>query len=143
MDEDSLTATAMSTINLTLSAELDQKLRIEATKQGVEPDRYILNTLTTSLQPTAITEASLLNQINTGLSQETWKHYHSLIQKRQAETLTEEDYTQLIELSTRLETLNVQRIQALIHLATLRNRTLDEVMQDLGINTQFDVLDHG
>lgn len=143
MSQDSLTATAMSTINLTLSAELDQKLRIEATKQGVEPDRYILNTLTTRLQPTAITEASLLNQINTGLSQETWKHYHALIQKRQAETLTKEEYTQLTELSTRLETLNVQRIQSLIHLATLRNQTLDEVMQDLGINTQFDVLDHG
>ena len=43
INKDSLTATAMSTINLTLSAELDRRLRIEATKQGVEPDRYILN----------------------------------------------------------------------------------------------------
>jgi hypothetical protein len=133
----------MSTINLTLSEELDRKLRIEATKQGVEPDRYILNTLATSLQPAVSTEASLLEKINTGLSQESWQQYHALIQKRQAETLTEEDYTQLIQLTTRLETLNVQRIQSLIQLATLRNQTLDEVMQDLGINTEFDVLDHG
>jgi hypothetical protein len=133
----------MSTINITLSEELDQKLRIEATKQGVEPDRYILNTLTTTLKPAAPTEASLLNQINTGLSQEAWQHYHALIKKRQAEALTEEEYTQLIELTTRLENLNVQRIHSLIHLATLRGRTLDEVMQDLGINTELDVLDHG
>jgi hypothetical protein len=133
----------MSTINLTLSEELDQKLRTEATKQGVEPDRYILNALITNLQPAALTEASLLNQINTGLSQDAWQSYHALIKKRQAETLTGEEHTQLIELTTRLETLNVQRIQSLMHLATLRSRTLDEVMQDLGINTELDVLDHG
>ena len=133
----------MSTINLTLSEELDQKLRIEATKQGIEPDRYILNTLTTNLKPAAPTEASLFNQINTGLSQEAWQQYHALIQKRQAETLTEAELTQLIELTNRLEALNVQRIQALIHLATLRDQTLDEVMEALGINTELDVLDHG
>ncbi len=133
----------MSTINITLSEELDQKLCIEATKQGVEPDRYILNTLTTSLQPDTPTEANLLNKINIGLSQENWHHYHVLIKKRQAEMLTEEDYIQLIQLTTHLETLNVQRIQSLIYLATLRDQTLDEVMQDLGINTEFDILDHG
>ena len=133
----------MSTINLTLSEELDQKLRTEATKQGVEPDRYILNTITTSLKLAAPTEASLLSQINVGLSQESWQHYHALIKKRQAEALTEEEHTQLIQLTTRLETLNVQRIQSLIHLATLRGQTLDEVMQDLEINTELDVLNHG
>jgi hypothetical protein len=114
MNEDSLPVTVMSTINLTLSEELDQKLRIAATKQGVEPDCYILNTLTTSLQPAAPSEASLLEKINTGLSQESWQQYHALIKKRQAETLTEEEYIQLIQLTTRLETLNVQRIQSLI-----------------------------
>ena len=142
MNEDSLTATAMSTINLTLPVELDRRLRIEATKQGVEPDRYILNTLVTRLQPDAPTEASLLDQINIGLSQESWQHYHALIKKRQAETLTEGEHTELVQLTTRLETLNVQRIQSLIHLATLRQQTLDEVMQDLGINTELDILDH-
>ncbi len=133
----------MSTINLTLSEELDQKLRTEATKQGVEPDRYILNTLITNLKPTAPTEVSLLDQINTGLSQDAWQSYHALIKKRQAETLTEKEHTQLIELTTHLETLNVQRIQSLIQLATLQDKNLDEVMQDLEINTESDVLDHG
>ncbi len=97
----------MSTINLTLSAELDRKLRLEATKQGIEPDRYILNTLTTSLQPAAITEASLLEKINIGLSQENWQHYHVLIKKRQAETLTEEEYSQLTQLTARLENYRI------------------------------------
>jgi hypothetical protein len=133
----------MSTISLTLPPELDHQLRTEAAKQGVEPDRYILNTLKSSLHLTVPTIASLLNQINGGLSQDTWQHYHALIKKRQAETLTQEEHTQLIQLTTHLEALNVQRIQALIHLATLRNQTLDEVMLDLGINTELDILDHG
>ncbi len=129
----------MTTINLTLSPELEQRLRTEAFKQGLEPDLYILNALQERLQrslPTSQpTKADLLLQINIGFSEQTWEQYHTLIAKRRAETLSPEEHGQLIQLSNRLESLNVARIQALIQLANLRNQTLEDLMQNLGINT--------
>ncbi|HAJ59506.1 MAG TPA: hypothetical protein DCP31_09730, partial [Cyanobacteria bacterium UBA8543] len=106
----------MTTINLTLSPELEQKLRTEAAKQGLEPDRYILNTLQErllSLPTSQPTEADLLQQINIGFCTSTWEQYHTLIAKRRAEILSPEEREQLIQLSDRLENLNVARIQAL------------------------------
>jgi deferrochelatase/peroxidase EfeB len=136
----------MTTINLTLSPELEQRLRTEALKQGLEPDLYILNTLQERLQPSIPTsqptEADLLQQINIGLSAQTWEKYHTLIAKRRAETLSPEEHAQLIQLSNRLENLNVTRIQALIQLANLRNQTLADLMQTLGINTEPEVMDY-
>jgi hypothetical protein len=135
----------MTTINLTLSPELEQKLRTEAAKQGLEPDRYILNTLQERLLslPTAqLTEADLLQQINIGFSAPTWEQYHALIAKRHAETLSPEEHEQLIQLSDRLENLNVARIQALIQLANLRNQSLTDLMQTLGINPAPEVMDY-
>jgi hypothetical protein len=129
----------MTTINLTLSPELEQRLRTEAFKQGLEPDLYILNTLQERLQPdiptSQPTEADLLQQINIGFSAQTWDQYHTLIAKRRAETLSPEEHDQ-VQLSNRLENLNVVRIQALIQLANLRNQTLEDLMRNLGINPE-------
>ncbi|MEP6518520.1 hypothetical protein [Microcoleus vaginatus] len=126
----------MTTITLNLSPELEQHIRTEASRQGVEPDRYILNALQERLQPrlptTQPTKADLLQQINIGFSAQTWEEYHALIAKRHAETLTPEEHKQLIQMSDRLEKLNVARIQALIQLATFRNQPLTELMQTLG-----------
>jgi deferrochelatase/peroxidase EfeB len=136
----------MTTINLTLSPELEQRLRTEALKQGLEPDLYILNTLQERLQPSLPTspptEADLLQQINIGFSAQTWEQYHTLIAKRHAETLSPEEHDQLIQLSNRLENLNVARVQALIQLANLRNQTLENLMQTLGINSDPEVMDY-
>ena len=107
----------MTTITLNLSPELEHKLCAEAAKQGLEPERYILNTLQERLQPSLPTaqptEADLLQQINIGFSAQTWEQYHTLIAKRHAETISPEEHEQLIQLSDRLEKLNVDRIQAL------------------------------
>ena len=126
----------MTPITLNLSPELEQQIRTEAARQGVEPDLYILNALQERLQPrlptTQPTEADLLQQINIGFSAQTWEEYHALIAKRHAETLTPEEHKQLIQMSDRLEQLNVARIQALIQLATFRNQPLTDLMQTLG-----------
>ncbi len=123
----------MTPITLNLSRELEHQIRTEASRQGVEPDRYILNALQERLQPrlptTQPTEADLLQQINIGFSAQTWEEYHALIAKRHAETLTPEEHKQLIQMSDRrLEQLNVARIQALIQLATFRNQPLTDLM---------------
>lgn len=135
----------MATITLNLSPELEHKLRDEAAKHGLEPDRYILSTLQERLETktaTEATESDLLKQINIGFPTEVWAQYHHLITKRQAETLSAEEHAQLIEFSDRLEKLNVDRIQALIQLAQLRNQTLSDLMQTLGISPNPETLDY-
>ncbi len=136
----------MTTITLNLSPQLQHQLFIEAAKQGLEPDYYILKTLQEHLQSSSSssqpTEADLLEQINIGFSATIWEQYHTLIAKRHAETLSSGEYNQLIQLSNRLENLNVTRIQALIKLATLRNQSLTELMENLGINSDPEVMDY-
>jgi putative heme iron utilization protein len=138
-----LSAIAMTAFTLNLTPELTQRLQTEAAKQGVEPDRFILHTLQERLKPVSDNdEAALLQTINIGLPPETWEHYHNLIAKRQAETLTPEEHRQLINLSTQIETLNVQRIQALIQLATRRHQPLPDLMESLGINPNPEVVEY-
>jgi hypothetical protein len=135
----------MNSITLQLSSELEQQLLSAAIEQGIEPDLYILNTLQERLRSNhsvPMTEAELIQQINIGLSSSDWEKYHALIVKRQAETLTQDEYQQLVSMSDRLEKLNVQRIQSLIQLAKLRQQTLPELMKNLGINSNPDVLDY-
>ena len=130
----------MTQITLDLSSELEAQLLAEAAKQGLDPQHYILETLHTRLAankatathlPTA--EADLLQQINLGLSADMWDEYYALIDKREVETLTAKEHNQLIEISDQIEALNVERIQALVQLAALRQQSLDDVMDDLGI----------
>ncbi|MBD2109450.1 hypothetical protein [Nodosilinea sp. FACHB-13] len=130
----------MTQITLYLSPELEIQLRAEAAKQGLDPQHYILETLHTRLSanqtatnhlPAA--EADLLQYINLGLPSEMWDEYYALIDKRQAETLTADEHYRLIEISDRIEALNVERIQALAQLAALRQQSLENVMDDLGI----------
>lgn len=78
-------------------------------------------------------ESDLLQEINLGVSADTWLKYHTLIGKRQDETLTEAEQQQLIEISDRLEVANVRRMKALIELSDLRGQSLSTVMQELGI----------
>jgi hypothetical protein len=134
----------MTAITLNLTPELTQRLHNEATKQGVETDRLILNTLQDHfpIEPTPVTEADLLQQINIGLPPATWEQYHTLIAKRQAETLTPTEHTQLIAISTELESLNVKQLNALIQLATRRNQPLPDLMQSLGINPNPEVVEY-
>ncbi len=135
----------MTAITLNLSPELEQELRTEAAKQGLEPDRYIIHALQERLQAKSAieaTESDLLKKINIGFPAETWAQYHTLIAKRQTETLTPREYERLIQLSDRLEKLNVVRIQALIQLAKLRNQTLHDLMQTLGISTNPKIADY-
>ena len=130
----------MTTITLELTPELEQQLRDEASKQGQDPSHYIVNVLSQRLSSVqseidclSQTEAALLHKINLGLPSETWELYHALIAKRQAETLTDEEQTRLIEISDEIEQANASRVGFLIELAKLRNTSLRLLMQQLGI----------
>ena len=78
-------------------------------------------------------ESKLLARINKGLPTDDRNRMRALIEKRDDETITEEEWRELAGLSDQLELLHADRLAALAELAKLKGVTLDEVMRQLGI----------
>jgi hypothetical protein len=78
-------------------------------------------------------ESALLARINKGLPAEDRDRMRALIEKRDDETITAEEWRELAALTDRLQMLHADRLAALAELARLRGVTLDEVMNRLGI----------
>ncbi|MCB0189058.1 MAG: hypothetical protein KDE31_32535, partial [Caldilineaceae bacterium] len=78
-------------------------------------------------------EAALLQQINLGIDPAAWQRYDVLKAKRRAATLTDAEHSELIAIGDQIELANARRIAALIQLAQLRHTSLEELMNQLGI----------
>ncbi len=78
-------------------------------------------------------EAQLLQQINQGVPTDLRAQYQVLRAKREAETLTEAEHQSLIKLSCQIEQIGADRLEALATLAQLRQVSLTDLMQTLGI----------
>ena len=78
-------------------------------------------------------EAELLQKINQGLSVEMQQRFNLLTAKRRAETLTSEEYQELLELVDEIELRDAKRVEYLAELAQLRNISLRMLMKQLGI----------
>ncbi len=78
-------------------------------------------------------ESELLLKINAGVPPDIQERYNELMAKRQAETLTPDEYAELLRLTEQVEKLEAQRIEYLAELARLRGTSLTALMADLGI----------
>lgn len=78
-------------------------------------------------------EAELLQKINQGLPAATQQRFDLLTAKRRAETLTEEEYEELLQLVDEIELRDAKRVEYLAELAQLRNLSLRTLMQQLDI----------
>jgi hypothetical protein len=78
-------------------------------------------------------ESELLHKINQGVDPELRAQYQTLRAKREASTLTDTEYNTLIQLSNTIEQFGAQRLKALANLAQLRQVSLSELMETLGI----------
>jgi hypothetical protein len=78
-------------------------------------------------------ETDLLTKINHPLNPTLHQRLSILIQKRNAETLTDDEHQELIQLTQQVESLNVDRITHLSALAKLRKTTLSQLIKDLGL----------
>ncbi len=79
-------------------------------------------------------EARLLLKINQGLSPEVQTRYDDLIARRRAESLTTDEYDQLLRLTDQIENLEVRRMEYMAELARLRQTSLTKLMENLGIH---------
>jgi len=130
-------------IVIELAPELENQIRQAAARSGLSPDAYILESVQKRLHTTSPrahpsrrlpdAEADLLQKINGSLSQIAWTRYRELLAKRQAETLTPPEQTELIALSDQIEEANVQRLTYLAALAELRQTTMPALMKELGL----------
>ncbi len=80
-------------------------------------------------------ESELLMKINQQIPAAMSQRYAELISKRRAETLTSDEYAELLAVGERIEQLETQRMEALAELARLRKTTLTALMKNLGIRT--------
>lgn len=124
------------TLVIDMAPETERHLRDAAAREGIEPERYVLQTVEERLEragsgdvphlPRA--ESELFRRINEGLSEETWQEYHDLVAKRRAETLTHEQHRRLIGLSDQIEMDYARRLDRVLQLARLRGTSLEAQM---------------
>src|SRR2546427_412913 len=128
------------TLTLEISPELEETLRAIAAREGLAPDRYVLDLLQERLArdrnvpphlPRA--QAELLQRINAGLPEATWMRYHALKERRDAETLTPEEHAELIRLVNEVEGWNVRRLEAVAELAKLRGVPFPDLVRESGL----------
>jgi len=78
-------------------------------------------------------EADLLEKIYAKLPSGTTERYDLLTEKRRAETISAEEYDELIGLVQTVEQYNVQRLKLIVELADLRKITAQQLMKQLGL----------
>ena len=79
-------------------------------------------------------EIELIKNLNECLlSAEKQSRFNKLVKKRRAEKITESELKELITLNEESEALNVERLKILAKLATAKNKSLPEIMDELEI----------
>jgi len=131
------------TLTLDLPPDLEAALQNAAAREGVAPETFLLETLSEKVRRAAAPslparEATLLQEINLGLRPETWERLHELKARRQAESLTLDEQSELIRLSDEAEAWTVQRLSMLMELAGLRGLPVADLMRELGLAAPLD-----
>jgi hypothetical protein len=78
-------------------------------------------------------EADLLLKINEGIPAPLRQRYAELIARRQAETLADAEYDEMLQLTQQVEAFQARRVAYLAELAQLRHVPLAALADSLGI----------
>ncbi len=78
-------------------------------------------------------ESKLLQLINRPVPATLQSRYDLLAQKQRDNTLKSDEYDELIQCIEQIEQFDAERVQHLVALAQLRQVSLDQLMQDLGL----------
>ena len=127
----------MSTVRVEAQLPTDELLKAVGQLSQPELEQFVLQVIALRARRKAPSlpraESELLLKINQGASPDVQKRYGKLIAKRRAETLTPDEYDELLRLTEQTEALEARRVEYLAELARLRNTTLAALMKDLGI----------
>jgi len=122
----------------TIQVDTEQLLHAALQLPRSELDQFVTRLLVLRIQHDTprLTqdEAELLLKINEALPPAVQQRLDELISKRQTQSLTPEEHQELIRLTEQSEKVDADRMQHLLALAALRNVSLDEVIQQLGVH---------
>ena len=104
-----------------------------------EIERFVqsVNALITQRKSTDKTyqDRLLLRKINeTILGATKTKRYQLLVQKLEAETISDSEYKEFMQLAEQEEVIRYERLIYLVELAQIRSITLPQLMENLGLN---------
>lgn len=127
----------MPVIHVNADVSAEQLVRAAAQLPLIEWERFLSRVC--ALRPPhaervlSHEESALLMKINQGVPVETQRRYDALIAKRRANSLTPEEYEELLRLTDDIEQFDATRITYLVELARLRDMPLPVLMNELGI----------
>ena len=125
----------MPTIHIQADVSVDVLVQAAEQLSAAELRQFTAQMLALNAKRTAPSvtqeEAELLLHINRRLPDEVQRRYAELTAKRDAETLGEAEYAELLCLTKQVEAFDVARLEALSKLAALRGVTLSELMRHL------------
>jgi hypothetical protein len=78
-------------------------------------------------------ESRMLEQIHHAIPTDVQTRFETLLEKRDAFTLTDAEHNELLQLTDVIENLDAKRVTLLGELARNRGVTLEQIMRDLGI----------
>lgn len=122
-----------------IEADLSPEQLLSAARQlpRHEFDRFVERVLSLRAERDAsvlsATESELLLKINHPVPDDLQHRYDELIARRDARTLTPDEYSELLRLTDQIELLEAERMRQLIELAKFRQITLNELMGQLGL----------
>lgn len=76
-------------------------------------------------------ETELLKKINMGAPAVIAKRYNHLIRLMRKTQITEAEYQELLDITPFMESMGVKRLEYLVELASLRNQSLDALIEQL------------
>lgn len=122
---------------------VDELIKAANQLHETDLDRFLQQVVALRTQRKAsvlsVEEAQLLDKINQAIPVTLQERYQRLRTKREDESLTSQEHSQLIELSKQVEQLGAERLEALATLAQLRRVSLSELMSQLGLEPASDV----
>src|SRR5262249_25645706 len=105
----------MSTLTIDLDKATEQTLSQISAKEGSAIEQVATNLLARAVRsdkPLTPQEIHLLRLAREELSEAHWKRYRKLGRKRRAETITPEEYAELLELGNQIEVHHAKRLKA-------------------------------
>jgi hypothetical protein len=128
----------MPTIQIKSQLSFDELLKMVEQLSSPELEQFIFRVFALHVQrkkpQLPNREFELLFKANQNMPDDIQIRYDELIAKRQAETLTTDEYQQLLQLTEQIEQFEAIRIETMAELAQLRQTSLTHLMKELNIH---------
>lgn len=127
----------MSTIQITSQVSTEDLLHGVESLPTEELEQFVARVLALCARRKANSlseqESKLLQLINRPVPATLQSRYDLLTHEQRANTLSADEYAELLQILEQIEQFDAERVQHLVTLAQLRQVSLDKLMQDLGI----------